>query len=39
MCVIGAGSAFAESTLAQIYKKKNDSGECFGMKNWIIGNS
>ena len=36
MCVIGAASAFVESTLAQIYKKKNDSGECFGGPAYYI---
>ena len=29
MCIIGAASAFVESTLAQIFKKKNDAGECY----------
>ena len=28
MCIIGASSAFIESTLAQIYKRKNKDGEC-----------
>ena len=30
MCIIGASSAFIESTLAQIYKRRNDDGECYG---------
>ena len=30
MCIIGASSAFMESTLAQIYKKKNKDGGCYG---------
>lgn len=36
MCIIGAASAFIESTLAQIYKKKNASGECFGGPAYYI---
>ena len=30
MCIIGAASAFVESTLAQIYKRKNPDGSCYG---------
>ncbi len=30
MCIIGASSAFIESTLAQIYKQKDPSGGCYG---------
>ena len=36
MCIIGAASAFIESTLAQIYKKKNPDGECFGGPAYYI---
>ncbi len=36
MCIIGASSAFIESTLAQIYKKKSDSGESFGGPAYYI---
>lgn len=36
MCIIGAASAFIESTLAQIYKKKNDSGESYGGPAYYI---
>ncbi len=30
MCIIGASSAFIESTLAQIYKRKDKDGGCYG---------
>ena len=36
MCIIGASSAFIESTLAQIFKKKNPDGECFGGPAYYI---
>ncbi|MBP5670388.1 MAG: alanine:cation symporter family protein, partial [Lachnospiraceae bacterium] len=36
MCIIGASSAFVESTLAQIYKRKNDDGECYGGPAYYI---
>ena len=36
MCIIGAASAFIESTLAQIFKKKNDAGECYGGPAYYI---
>ena len=36
MCIIGAASAFIESTLAQIFKKKNESGECYGGPAYYI---
>lgn len=36
MCIIGAASAFAESTLAQIYKQKNDDGTCYGGPAYYI---
>ena len=36
MCIIGASSAFIESTLAQIYKRKNDDGECYGGPAYYI---
>lgn len=36
MCIIGAASAFIESTLAQVYKKKNDSGESYGGPAYYI---
>ena len=36
MCIIGASSAFIESTLAQIYKRKNSKGECYGGPAYYI---
>lgn len=30
MCIIATSSAFVESTLAQIYKRKSKDGSCFG---------
>ena len=36
MCIIGASSAFIESTLAQIYKRKNNDGECYGGPAYYI---
>ncbi|MBP3235304.1 MAG: alanine:cation symporter family protein [Eubacterium sp.] len=36
MCIIGASSAFIESTLAQIYKRKNGEGECYGGPAYYI---
>ncbi|MBO6300680.1 MAG: alanine:cation symporter family protein [Lachnospiraceae bacterium] len=36
MCIIGASSAFIESTLAQIYKRKNADGECYGGPAYYI---
>ena len=36
MCIIGAASAFIESTLAQIFKKKNESSECYGGPAYYI---
>lgn len=36
MCVIGASSAFVESTLAQIYKRKDENGECYGGPAYYI---
>ena len=36
MCIIGASSAFVESTLAQIYKRKNSEGECYGGPAYYI---
>lgn len=36
MCIIGASSAFIESTLAQIYKKKNPDGSCYGGPAYYI---
>ena len=36
MCIVGASSAFIESTLAQIYKKKNADGECYGGPAYYI---
>ena len=36
MCIIGASSAFMESTLAQIYKKKDKDGGCFGGPAYYI---
>ncbi|MBP1535319.1 MAG: alanine:cation symporter family protein [Ruminococcus sp.] len=36
MCIIGAASAFVESTLAQIYKRKNQDGSCYGGPAYYI---
>ena len=36
MCIIGAASAFMESTLAQIYKRKNKDGSCYGGPAYYI---
>ena len=36
MCVIGAASAFMESTLAQIYKRKAKDGSCYGGPAYYI---
>ena len=36
MCVIGASSAFMESTLAQIYKRKDSDGACYGGPAYYI---
>ena len=36
MCVIGASSAFMESTLAQIYKRKDKDGQCYGGPAYYI---
>lgn len=36
MCIIGASSAFIESTLAQVYKKKNSEGGCYGGPAYYI---
>ena len=36
MCIIGASSAFMESTLAQIYKRKDKNGACYGGPAYYI---
>ena len=36
MCIIGASSAFMESTLAQIYKRKGDDGNSYGGPAYYI---
>ncbi len=36
MCIVGASSAFIESTLAQVYKRKNEKGESFGGPAYYI---
>ena len=36
MCIIGASSAFVESTLAQIYKRKGADGQAFGGPAYYI---
>ncbi|WP_298522676.1 sodium:alanine symporter family protein [uncultured Methanobrevibacter sp.] len=36
MCIIGASSAFIESTLAQIYKRKDENGQFFGGPAYYI---
>lgn len=37
MCIIGAASAFIESTLAQIYKRRSSDGGCYGGPAYYIG--
>ena len=36
MCIIGASSAFMESTLAQIYKRKDNEGQAYGGPAYYI---
>ncbi len=36
MCLIGASSAFIESTLAQVYKQRDKEGGCFGGPAYYI---
>ena len=36
MCIIGASSAFMESTLAQIYKRKDEDGHSYGGPAYYI---
>ena len=36
MCIIGASSAFVESTLAQIYKRRDEHGGCYGGPAYYI---
>ncbi len=36
MCIIGAASAFMESTLAQVYKRKDSKGQFFGGPAYYI---
>ena len=36
MCIIGASSAFVESTLAQVYKRKNAEGQSYGGPAYYI---
>ena len=36
MCIVGAASAFTESTLAQIYKRKDDKGNAYGGPAYYI---
>ncbi|BDC94990.1 MULTISPECIES: alanine/glycine:cation symporter family protein [Treponema] len=36
MCIIATSSAFVESTLAQIYKRKSKDGSCFGGPAYYI---
>ena len=36
MCIIGAASAFVESTLAQVYKQKDKDGSCYGGPAYYI---
>ena len=36
MCIVGASSAFMESTLAQIYKRKDENGACYGGPAYYI---
>ncbi len=36
MCIIGAASAFMESTLAQVYKQRDKDGACYGGPAYYI---
>ena len=36
MCIIGASSAFVESTLAQVFKRKDDDGNFYGGPAYYI---
>lgn len=36
MCIVGAASAFTESTLAQVYKKKDANGNAYGGPAYYI---
>ncbi len=36
MCIVGASSAFIESTLAQVYKRKKENGDCYGGPAYYI---
>ena len=36
MCILGAASAFVESTLAQIYKRRDEDGGCYGGPAYYI---
>ncbi|MBR6400614.1 MAG: alanine:cation symporter family protein [Firmicutes bacterium] len=36
MCIVGASSAFVESTLAQVYKRKKENGESYGGPAYYI---
>lgn len=36
MCIIGAASAFIESTLAQVYKRRDSDGQCYGGPAYYI---
>lgn len=36
MCIVGASSAFVESTLAQVYKRKHENGACYGGPAYYI---
>ena len=36
MCIVGASSAFIESTLAQVYKRKDSNGESYGGPAYYI---
>ena len=35
-CIIGAASAFVESTLAQVYKRRDEDGGCYGGPAYYI---
>lgn len=36
IAIVGSASAFVESTLAQIYKKKGEDGRCYGGPAYYI---
>jgi len=39
IAILGGASAFVESTLAQIYKKRDDDGSCYGGPSYYMENA